>query len=90
MLKKFWEWLVKSSATPEQTALTVRGFLHTAAAVVLMVSPLFHLNLGQTQLDQAVDLSTQLIIAMYGVVSALVAVYGFARKLYLTFKNPMQ
>lgn len=83
-LKKVYNWLVVSSADPTKVSLTVKGFLHTAAGVLLVFTPLFHLNIGQTKIDEFIDLSSQLVIAFYAAFSALVTLFGFFRKIYNT------
>lgn len=76
-----------SSADPTKTALTVKGFLSTATGVVLMVSPLFHLHLGQSQLDEIVEALVQGLILTLTIVSSIAGILGLIRKVILSLQS---
>lgn len=86
-MKKIWDWLVISSADPEKTALTVKGFLNTAAGLVLVFSPLVHLAVTKEQLDGATEFIVQGVLVIYTVASGIATLLGLARKIVLTFTN---
>ena len=86
-MKKLWDWLYKSSENPEQVALTVKGFLNTIGGVVLIASPLFHLNIGQSQIDLIVQSSVQIVITFYTAFAAATTIYGIIRKIINTFRS---
>lgn len=84
MLKKAWDWLVKSSADPQKTALTVKAGLNTIIGILLVVGPAFHLNLGKTQLDEVAEAIVQMIIYAYAIISSVAMIMGFIRKIKIT------
>lgn len=87
-LQNIWNWLVVSSADPSKTALTVKGFLTTALSVILLISPLMHINFGQTEATAVVDTIVQFIASALTVIGAIVTLLAFIRKVMLTdWKN---
>ncbi len=87
MLKKIWNWLVMSSANPNEMALTVKGFLGTLASILLLVSPIVHLHINDAQTTAITDMIIQIVLALCAVISALSGIMGFVRKIYLTAKG---
>lgn len=85
-LKKVWDWLVISSADPEKTALTVKGFLNMVASALLIVSPLFHLHVTADQTTATIELSGQVLVLIYGAVSTLTTIFGLIRKIANTWR----
>lgn len=87
-LKNVWAWLVNSSVDPNKTALTVKGFLTTVGSIVILISPLVHLQIGNDEITAVIDGITQLVILMLTVISSVITLMAFGRKLYLTdWKN---
>ena len=87
-LKNIWAWLVTSSVDPNKTALTVKSFLTTLGGVVVLVSPLVHLRVGNDQVTSAVDSISQAVFYILTAVSAIVMAFGFVRKVVNTdWKN---
>lgn len=78
MIDKFWNWLMKSSANPTETALTAKGLVSTLLPIVLMV-------IHNPNLNTLPDDVYSLIVAVFGVISAVMVVFGLARKIYLSF-----
>lgn len=75
-LKTVLTWFVRSSANPQNVSLTLKG-----ALAFLVV---FGLNASDiTQIEDALSVA---IIGTGYVVSSLITLYGFARKLHNTFK----
>ena len=87
MLKKIWDWLVQSSADPTKLSVTVKGALGTAASILLLVSPLVHVQISNEQVTTIIDLVAQIVISFCAVISAVAAILGFARKIYFTFHS---
>lgn len=83
-MKKFWEWLVKSSANASQTSLTVKAFLYGIIPGILLFTKAFNLDIGGDQLTAIVD-GIVAVIAFFGsLISAIAIVIGLVRKLWLT------
>lgn len=87
---KIWNWLVTSSADPEKLALTVKGFLGTAGSVVLLLAGLTHIKIGNDQVTTIVDACVQITLTLTTIVSAVVTVAAFIRKIILTITKPPQ
>lgn len=90
-LKTVWNWLVLSSANPEATSLTVKAALTFVVTYATVFAGLAHVQLPGGQLTTLVDALVQFVQAVLMALSAAVAVYGAARKLWLTVsgKNPV-
>ena len=86
--RKFIDWLVLSSANPQQAGATIQGILGGVVTAVIYFSPLLHLHVGPDQLNAIVDLIIQIFTACLGIVSAVVFILGAIRKIYLTWINP--
>lgn len=74
----FWNWLAKSSANPDEVALTVKGLVTSLLPIVLIV---FH-NPNLSTLPDAVY---SIVVAALGVCSAVAVVIGLLRKFYVQF-----
>ena len=85
--KQAWDWLVTSSADPNKVAVTVKGALSTAAGLVIMASPLFHLSIGSDQINAVVDALVQIVVIALTIFSGCLTLFGLARKIYLTLTN---
>lgn len=70
-------WFVKSSANPEKISLTLKS----AAPFILAVTAFLKLDLVAGDLDQFVE-------ALVAVISGAIFIYGFARKIVLSFQKP--
>lgn len=90
MLKRFWNWLVKSSANPANTSLTVKGFLTGLIPLVLVVAPLVGVDLDANTLGSTVDDIKGVVEYALGSVGALLTAAGIIRKIYLTFAPKQQ
>lgn len=90
-LKGAWNWLVLSSANPEATSLTVKASLTFIVTYATVFAGLAHVQLPSEQLTSLVSLLVQFVQAILMAVSAAVAIFGGARKLWLTIsgKNPV-
>lgn len=74
---KLWNWLVVSSADPTQVALTVKGWVATIIPAAMLV--IHNPNLSDLPNDVY-----SFIMAALVVVSALVTLWGFVRKIVNT------
>lgn len=84
-MQKIWTWLMKSSANPGQTSMTLQASL-TAAVTILTVGLGFaHINVGD--LTPVVDALIATVQALFGVVSAAAVVWGLVRKVINTIKG---
>lgn len=81
-MKSFLKWLVISSQNPDQIALTIKGASGLIISIVLVLSPLFHLNVGQDQLNSVVDGIIQVITLGATFISAIAMLVGLIRKLF--------
>jgi hypothetical protein len=76
-MNTFWNWLVKSSADPTQVALTAKGIISTVVPVLLVF-------VHNPNLSSLPDDVYSLIVAAFGVYSAIAIVFGLARKIYIS------
>ena len=75
MVNRFRNWILWSSQNPQVISLTVKGF----------VPFLVLLGIQENEVVAFSDNISQAILAISMLVSALVGLWGFARKLYNTF-----
>jgi hypothetical protein len=80
---KFLHWLVTSSENPNNMALTIKGILGTVISLVLLVSPLVHINVNQDQLTGITDGLVQIFLGFTTLVSLVAGVVGMIRKIKL-------
>lgn len=81
--KKFWVWLVVSSADPTQVATTVQGLfsmaivqaIFTTVLPLIGVHPTFTLNVLGTD-------AYSFVYSALSIISALVTAYGAIRKIW--------
>ncbi len=84
IIKKGWEWLVKSSVNADQWALTVKGFLSGIVPVLLIVLNLTHVKFNDSQVTDIVDFVVQIVAGVGTLVSTAVMVFGLLRKIGTT------
>ena len=70
-------WILKSSANPAKISLTLKS----AAPFILAVAAIFNLDVIEGDLDKLAE-------AFIAVVSGTFFIYGFARKIVLSFRKP--
>jgi len=70
-----------SSVNPEQLGLTVRGILTAIVPVILILSGLANVNVGQEQASQFVEAIVNIVIAFTTLVSAITIFVGMVRKI---------
>lgn len=85
MLKKFWDWLVISSANPQATALTVKGAVGTIVGLLVMISPIMGIGLAPIGAETLTNDIVSTITAVLTSVSAIATVVGLVRKIFKTF-----
>jgi hypothetical protein len=79
------EWIVYSSNDATQISLTVKGALLGIIPYLMIVAGIAHVNVGDsTTLTALVDSIANFVQVALTAVSALVTVYGLARKVFLT------
>lgn len=86
-LKRFWNWLVKSSVNPAELSMTVQGFLLGILPLLLAIAPMFGLKLDSQSLGDVVGALKQVIELGLGSVAAIFTLYGFIRKVVVTIKG---
>jgi len=80
-----YNWLMKSSANPENLSLTIKGILSTIVFVAVSFGANYTFNVDVMSYDIAN------VISQIGIViSSLITIYGLVRKIYLTIKNSSQ
>lgn len=87
-IKNVWGWLVTSSVDPNATALTVKSFLTTVGGMLVLISPLVHLHVGNDQVSAAADSISQAVFYLLTALSAITMAFAFVRKVVNTdWKN---
>lgn len=84
ILKKAWDWLVKSSADANKTSLTVKAFLYGVIPAVVYFLGLTGIQVGSETLTEIVNIIAELIVVAGGAITAIAAVWGVIRKLFTT------
>jgi len=83
LFKDIWNWLVKSSANPKKTSLTIKGVLSTAVIVLGYIGISGHgIDIGTLSNNL-----TDIIVQLTATITSLMALYGAVRKVYLTIKK---
>lgn len=77
MMQKFWDWLVRSSSNPTEVALTAKGLITTLVPVLMVFVHTPNIN---TLPDDVYSV----VVAVFGVISAVMVLFGIARKIYLS------
>lgn len=85
---KIIEWFVVSSKDPAKLALTVRGLLvGLIPGAVIVLQFLGVTDVGHADLQGIVDVVEKAIVYGFGFVAAVMTIWGFARKLFITIQN---
>lgn len=88
MLKKFWDWLVKSSQNPQKLSLTIKGVIAGSAVYIVAILGMFGANGVTAEGVQTVGQTFgSLVEAILMTVSALTTAYGLSRKIWNTIKT---
>lgn len=87
-MKKFFDWILRSSENPKNFALTAKGILGTVISIILFLSPLIHLDLKQDQLTALGDAVIQGLLAIFSLGSIIATVVGLVRKIHLSGQSP--
>ena len=86
-MEKIINWFVKSSANPQQLALTVKGGVAYILSVLIPILSLgFGIDISENS-DNIIEQIGYITTAIAQFISALVAFFGFVRKIYNTYKN---
>lgn len=83
-MNTFWNWLVTSSANPEQTALTVKGLVVSYLPLVLIALKFFGHDI-QPDVSSVGSQVESFVILVLGIPGALITAYGIGRKIVLLF-----
>lgn len=83
-MKNIFDWILKSSVDPSKLALTVKGLLVGAIPTIIFLSGVSNIQLSSEELTIAFDAVAQLIQASLTAISAVMIVWGFVRKLWVT------
>lgn len=89
MIKTIWNWLVWSSSNADKVSLTIKGFASFIPTVVLFFTFL-HLNVSSDSLSGVIDGIAVLVTSLGAVITAVVTVVAFLKKIYLTITNQNQ
>ena len=85
ILIDIYNWIMKSSANPENLSLTIKGILGTIVFVAVSFGANYTFNVDALSYD-----ITNVISQIGIVISSLITIYGLVRKIYLTIKNSSQ
>lgn len=69
-----------SSANPQEVALTSKGLITTLLPILLTF-------IHNPNLNTLPDQIYSVVVAFFGVISALMVLFGIARKIYLSFTS---
>lgn len=86
-MKKFWNWLTRSSANVEETSMTVKGIFTALIPIAIYFFHIFNIQVGSEQLSSIVDSIVAIVGVVLGIVSSIQVIVGFVRKIYLTIKG---
>lgn len=89
-MQKLLQWLIVSSANPSKLSATVKGLLLGVLPVVVYLTGLAHLNVGESDLKALIDGIATVVEVGLGLVSAVVFVIGLVRKIYRTLTGTNQ
>lgn len=84
-MNKFIDWLMISSANPNKTALTVKGFLIGIIPIFMLLFNFMGIQIGEEQIKETIDGIELLIILVFGIMSLVMTGWGLIRKIYFTF-----
>lgn len=88
MIKKFYDWLVFSSANPQNVSLTVKGGLTAGAGFLLAASGFLGLtNITSGSVNDFTTTATQFVDTALQIVGLTIAAAGFIRKMFYTIKS---
>lgn len=79
-----WNWLVYSSANEQAFSITVKAFLTAIVTYGTVAAGLAHISLPSDLLTQLVDAVVSLFQSILLVVSSIVTVIAFVRKIKST------
>ena len=72
--------ILASSVNPEKLSLTIKGILVGLAPVLLVIFGVSNINVGQEDLNQIIDATSNAIISVGGTISAIMILWGAIRK----------
>lgn len=88
-MSKFWQWLVRSSSNPDELSATVKGLAGFIPSIIIVTS-ILHLNVGADDLENFIKSLALFVSGFTTVVTAVVSVFGFLRKLWTTARGTNQ
>lgn len=91
MLQNFFKWITQSSTDPTKVSLTAQSLLVGYVPIVLTVSgffPSLHSVVTADSLTSGIHAVVAIINGFFMIVAGLMFIYGFLRKLYITYTNP--
>ena len=90
MLQNFFKWIIQSSTDPTKVSLTVQSLLAGYVPIVLTIAgffPSLHTVVSADSLTAAVHAIIAIINGFFMIVAGVMFVYGFVRKIYITYTN---
>lgn len=79
-MKSFYNWLLVSSANPENTSMTIKGILLQYVSVIIASMAVLGVPLMDTQLIHYIDVGCAIL-------GGLLGIFGLGRKIYYQFKS---
>ena len=84
-MKRFINWILRSSVDPKKLSLMVKGALVSAFSILGTVLVLFGFNgLPANEINIFVENAAQTVGALGEVIGTIILAYGAIRKIYLT------
>ena len=88
-MNKFIDWFVNSSKDPTRLATTMKGLILGALPIILIVSKMLGLEIGEIDVGLVAEAIESIIIYVFGTVSAIIFIYGFFRKIVISLRRKM-
>ena len=84
---KVWNWIVQSSANPQQVSLTVRGVLVGVIPFLMQFLPMFGIHVSP-DFNNIPDYVEAIVYYGLTIVASVMTAYGFFRKVFNAFVPP--
>lgn len=83
-MNKYIDWLTISSKNPDKIALTIKGLLIGVLPVLLILTKMLGLQIGEDATREVIDGIGLIITYGFGIISGMMTIYGLVRKIYRT------
>ncbi len=85
LFKNQYPKMLASAVDPYKLSLTIKGILTGLIPVVLVLAPMFHWTVTQSDFDSLTSAIQSIIVSGTAVVSGAMIVWGLVRKLLVAF-----